>query len=298
MAVKEIKVYRFASKSHEELGEQPVLNEGYLIERRVHDEKDNLLISEELGEGETVSEKLEYQYDDQGRIVLHRHYFADELSEEVEITYNDSGKPVKEVITFLDGSKTENLYRYNDAGKLEKKEVKDEEGGMEMEETFEYEDGELVRHAKYNSEGVLTDEYKFIYREEDGKKVLSEELEEHPLDGVQFRTVHRKDGSVTYDKKGGIYSSIKKVLDEKGREAENHVKTLNRQVSIFYRYDEKDQLVGEERQNGGMTNFISRKIYNNEGKLLLCTITDASSGLFTDYYVYGEISAATHHNQP
>jgi hypothetical protein len=287
MADKETKVYRFAAKSHEDLGEAPVTDEGYLIERKVHDEKGNLLVSEELGEGEVASEKLEYSYDEKGRIILHRHYFAGELSEEVQISYNEFDKPSREVITFLDGSKTENIYEYDESGHIKKKRVQDEGGEIEIEELFEYSDGNLVRHTRYNSSGELVDEFKFEYGEEEGKKVLKEEHEIHHSEGVQFRTVHSKSGSVTYDKKGGIYSTVKKVFDEKGRETENHVQTLNRQVSIFYQYNDKDLLTGEERQNGSMTTFISRRIYNEEGKLRFYTITDASSGLFTDYYVYG-----------
>lgn len=115
-----------------------------------------------------------------------------------------------------------------------------------------------------------------------------EEMNYDASANMELRTVYLDDeaGSITYNKEGKVHSRQQLVYDEKKRICENLISTFSGNYHYRYTYDEKDNVVEEERKQNGTIFFKALIRYNESGSLDARSVTEMNSGLFTDVYRY------------
>ncbi len=278
--------WRFPGMTREEVASAPDNEGGFKLGRKVFDNAGNLILVEELGEDNQVLESEEMGYDSAGRMVSKVHRMDGEITENLSFEYDAAGNLISERNGFAQGGEQLTNYSYDDSGKLILKVISDEDGNEEGREILNYEGDNLMLQETVNETGEKTSSITFIYKDNAEGKSLSEEIEERPQEGIFYRTVYDGGSVITYDRKGSKVSAQLRKYDEKGQLVETRISTLQRDVTIFYEYDEKGNLVREERLNGGHPVFLARNFYDEAGNLVISEVTEAGSGLVTDRFEY------------
>lgn len=282
-----VKSYRFPDRTPGELGTSPALDDAFILEAKWYDERGQLIRREDFEADGSVNEADTYIFNEKGLITEHKHFMNGEMTECTNFVYNEMGMPMQEERSFAEGGVQRTLFAYDKEGRLIRKTFQDEEGNEEGYETQEWLNGNLVKR-EIRDLGMESGEiFEMSYAEVDRKYILKEEKHTEIPAGVMYRTVYHPSGYTTFDGRGSRYASHKKVLDEKGRLAESHYSTLQRDISSFYTYDEEGRLQEEKRKLGGNDNYHARFTYAQDGSLLMAHITEASSGTFTDIFIRG-----------
>lgn len=280
-----LRSYRFPDRTPEELGESPVLADGFILETKWYDKAGNLVRKEDYEADGAVNECDEFLFNDQNLIVEHRHFMAGDLTETNVITYTDKGLPLREERTFAEGGKQITEYTYDAGGHLLRKTLKDESGEEEGYDAQVWEKDQLVKRESRDLLMESGDEHEYQY---DESGTLKEEKQTEIPSGMFYRTVYSSDGYVTYDSKGSRFASHKKVLNEQGKILESHYSTMQRDVSSFYTYDPEGRLAEEKRRVGEHEQYHARYFYDSTGNVLKVHVTEASSGTFTDLFLREE----------
>lgn len=198
-------------------------------------------------------------------------FVTDGVSEVVNNTYDDGGLIVSSVRTYSDGSNEKTEYHYQD-GRLIRKVLLDDDGEIESEDNFSYENGKLKEHSvteygllkskivrSYNEKGQEIEEIR-IDEEGNALKVYFEPKDDKRLPDIK---ICNSDGKVVeavvhrYDETGRLMQEI----------VESSMKGFKR-LDTRYTYDERGFLVKEETldKDGLMRKRILRE-YDEEGVL-------------------------------
>jgi len=168
-------------------------------------------------------EMYQYGYDPQGNLV-HESYFPveDEIAEEKTFVRNEAGQVLRALKHYQDGSLDTIAYEYNDAGALISRVTTTDEGEVEQVETFEWENGVMVKHQVTDESGEpipgpdespIKPNQTRITHNEKNQVVTEEELDE---DGEVYMTVNR-----TYNE-DGLADEVDVVIDGQGRAISRH----------------------------------------------------------------------------
>ncbi len=199
-------------------------------------------------------------------------FITDQVSEEISHVYNSDGLICESVREYSDGSKERTTFEYE--GKLLVKRVLyDDDGEVEQEDTFTYENGKVKDHTQMEY-GALK---KKAVRTYDDKGREIEELRTDE-EGNELRVVFEpKDGDKMPDAKvmnteGKVVEAIVYKYDDQGRLLQEMIESSAKgfkRLDTRYAYDEKGYLVKEETldRNGLLRKRILRE-YDDDGILL------------------------------
>jgi len=285
--VKTVSTYRFSKKLMEDFTSEPDLADAYRVREVKYDNAGNVLLETEFNEDGTISEKYERKYDEKGNSTEMCHFFESELAEKTSYHYNSNAQPEKEILHYADGSETVTSYSYDSENNLAEKKVVDSDGELESRETFKHSAKEIIEHCHYDAEGNLKESTKYFYDTVTPEK-LKEEINYQAEHNIELRTVYLDDetGSITYNKEGKTHSRQKLIYDEKKRVTENVLETFNGRYYYVFGYDEKDNLISEERQLNGNIYFKVLNKWDENKLLLIRSVTDVNTGFFCDLFRY------------
>jgi len=215
----------------------------------------NLLEDIKFSDYGEITGKSVYHYDSKGLLLGEETYDdADELEEKISFERDEKGKITREFVHYLDESKDVIEYHYDTDGRLIKKLLLGEDGDIEREEIFSYENGLLI------TEQVI----------EDGETVKQGTYEYDEKGQVVGLEAMNEDGETSlvseYDANGNRTKFLK--YDDNGKLLEKNL----------YSYDDKNNLIEtiEETPYKKITtqitrdeagNAITQKEFNREGNL-------------------------------
>ena len=164
-----------------------------------------------------------YGYDAKGNLVRES-YFPEEneLAEETQFERNESGQVIRALKNYQDGSVDTTTFEYNESKKLVKKITTTDDGEVDQTETFEWDEGTLVKHEIMDGEGepVLHPDEDFpqpnqtrLTHNDKEQVVCEEELDEN---GDVYMTVNR-----TYDNDDRA-DEVEVFIDGRGRSISRH----------------------------------------------------------------------------
>jgi uncharacterized protein YuzE len=129
--------------------------------RSSYDSFGNLLEDIKFNDYGEIIGKSVYQFDKNGKLISEETFDdSDELEEKITFDRDETGKITREFVHYLDDSKDTIEYHYDADGRLVKKQLIGEEGEIEREEIFIYEneflmkeqtveDGEVIKESAY-----------------------------------------------------------------------------------------------------------------------------------------------------
>lgn len=235
---------------HNLLGAEPQENEGVLVNEvvyneagqeieRFHYDSDGQLeehIITKVENGLPVEEILEIQ---------------GEISERTTRTFDIKGRVLTETRYYLEGGADVTSFEYQGEN-LVLKHVIDTDGEEGEKETWEYNNGKLIREVKYSLFGDVEAEKEYEYNENGVLSDVTENIfrEEQPEKTVTF-----------YDDKGRL--TTEKKYDHKGR--------LVSRTIVQYNANGKPELFEEENVKGKKTTILT---YDNAGNNITQEETD------------------------
>lgn len=246
LPIEKISVTRTAAKSgfNEELPEEI----SYLFLEQYFDKKNNkikeIILSEE-GDEEQI---IEFEYEENGKLIAEKHYFLFDEIEEKTIFKYENGLLVEKIKEYSYGSVEKTIYTYNTDKLPVSILVMDEDGNEEESEVFEYEGKNLIHFFKQNA--LIGKETEVWFKYDENNRLVEEKRWSH----VDLKTI-----ILFYDYANNDDDPNIKVKNDKGAIIEAHIKEFN----------EKKLLVKHEIQqvNNGLKTLITTYEYNDSDKI-------------------------------
>lgn len=200
------------------------------------------------------------------------HFITDDMKEIVKYEYDEKGLIQKVIRSYSDGSTEVAEYSYND-GHPSRKTIKDDDGEVETEDVFVYENGKLKEHTVIEYGEV---KHHVLRRHNETGEPIEEVRKTE--DGRTFKVVFepKSDGKLpdtkVYNDQGKLVEVLVYRYDEQGRLVQELVETTNkgyRKMDTRYSYDDGNRITSEETldQNGLVRKRISRQ-YDEDGTLV------------------------------
>ena len=175
-------------------------------------------------------EMYEYAYNEKGQLISESFYpLENELAELNKFERNESGMIIRSFKHYQDSSIDTTTYLYDESNQLIQKTTTSDEGEVEQVESFEWDNGAMVRHEIVDGDGDpidLPDEGPApahaaqITRNDKDQVIHEEELDEH---GEVYMTINR-----SYDDDGRP-EEVEVFIDGRGR-------TISRHYFLKYSY--------------------------------------------------------------
>jgi len=238
-----------------------------------HDSEGNLIqeISfTQAGEREQVAS---YTYDNKGMLASEKFIQeGDDFSEWREYVRDEQGNVVQEIHHFLDGSCDLVNYSYNESGKLLKKSYTNDDGDLEREETFLYENEKLIEDKVVSFSGDILDIQSYTYHE--NATISSHEQQTLEEDGtVKFSSFYDESGNkiktLRYNTKGHLVEISKMFYDENNSLLRVEEETQAKKSVVDYELLENKQFLKqtEKDEEGNVISSVSRR-FDEEGRVL------------------------------
>jgi hypothetical protein len=226
----------------------------YLHSQTDYNEDGKVIMQCSYAQGEILSEKVVYEYDESGN-VIHEIYFVeeDEPSEEKSYEYGEDNKIVRQHKHYQDGSADITDFRYNAEGLLIETVTLNDEEEVEARETFEYSNGKVSLHIRFDGEGnpVFREEFEF---DAEGKIVVQVRNDEESGEFFRLRIKYSPEGrklaEMVYNEEDELVETTWFEEDEKGRVVQT-VEENNRDKRIRrFNFDDRGNNLGYEEHNG------------------------------------------------
>ncbi len=199
---------------------------------------------------ENVLERIEKEFDTEGRIVVLRKFNGNIIEKESHYKYDKNSNLVKEVVRSGEGKILEETdYKYDSEGRVISAESKD--GNGKLTDIYEYyygKDRKIIRAKMYNGEKILLNTVEYFYPADYDKDECYEMNIFDDAGNLVSRVVY------TYDARGNL---VEKINYRKGNVEKDR---------LYYSYDENNNLTRIKKVTG--TNIVSgyeKRAYNKEG---------------------------------
>jgi hypothetical protein len=283
--IKSQTVYRLSQSLLEMPDTEPNFDEAFKV-KETHYNNDGTISKEaEYNPDETEAERYERDYEN-GKIIESRHFFETELSETNKFLYNEKGLMLQDITIYADGGELKANFEYDEQDNKIGVKTTDTDGVLEAEENWEYKNKLVLKHTKFDAEHNMSEELRLTYKNDEGD--IAEEHLTIMANSIELRTVYldNESGSITYNKDGKVYGKSKNIFDDKDRLSQLIQETYKGNYVTKYFYDENDNIIEEEKQVDGTVYFRAISSYDENNELKQRTVTEMSSGTFTDYYQY------------
>jgi len=239
---------------------------------REFDESGKLLLEIAYTQDGDIADKIEYRFDEAGRLLDGE---DDEILERKELVWDHEGKVSRELTHYLDGSQDIHEYHYDDRGKLIGMQLKDDEDELELSEKYFYEGDKMVKVERRNGDN------KVIFRQEDeyidgiisARKIWSSE-EEEPFTVInQFKASGLREQELHYNGSDQLIERNIYEEDEHGRVVRIIEENRQRKNTTEFSFDEQGNVIHqvETDLNGNLNHEVFR-VYSEEGELLITTV--------------------------
>jgi len=243
---------------------------------REFDEKGNLLLDMAFARDGSVTDKIEYHYDDHDEMTETIVYGEEEeILERKQVIRDKEGRLDKEITHYMDGSADIQQYYYNDKGILTGMIIKDDEDEMDIEERYYYEEDRLIKVERRDGENHLlyTREDKY----QDGllitRTIWSAEEEEPFKVVIEFNEAGRRSRELRYNHKDELVERNIYEEDEQGRVVRVVEENKARKNTTDYTYDDIGNVIlqVETDLNGELNHQVIRR-YDDEGHIITATV--------------------------
>jgi len=246
LPIESVSVTRIAVKSgfNEQLAEET----SFLFLEQFFDKKNNKIKEVILSEEGDEEQIIEYNYDEEGKLISEKHHFLfDEIEEKTEFNY-ENGLLMEKKKEYSYGSIETTVFSYNNHKLPTSIKVLDEDGQEEESEIFEYEGKNLIHFLKQNA--LIGKDTEVWFKYDEKNRLIEEKRWSH--NDLKTLTTY-------YDYTNDDEEPNIKIKNDKGAVIEAHIKHLN----------EKKQLVKHEIQqvNNGLKTFITTYEYNELDKI-------------------------------
>jgi hypothetical protein len=246
LPIESISVTRIAAKGgfNEQLPEET----SFLFLEQFFDKKNNKIKEVILSEEGDEEQIIEYNYDEEGKLILEKHHFLfDEIEEKTEFKY-ENGLLMEKKKEYSYGSVETTLFSYNNHQLPTSIKVLDEDGQEEESEVFEYEGKNLSHFIKQNA--LIGKDTEVWFKYDEKNRLIEEKRWSHH----DLKTL-----TTYYDYTNDEDEPNIKIKNDKGAVVEAHIKQLN----------EKKQVIKHEIQqvNNGLKTLITTYEYNDLDKI-------------------------------
>lgn len=258
------------------------------------------------------------EYDEEGRIVVHRKYDPDgSLEEKTDYTYDDAGNIIEESmsdseedfvekkvfdrdergkiisgkIIYMDGSEDMLEYKYNQSGKVESISTVNDEGEVEARQSFDYsDDGQITAEYEYDEDDELVSyrKYKFDNEGNQVEVIKWEQGTEEITDRVKSEDSGNTEKILSYDSANRLIAKKMTLKDEQGNAIQVEEEDQYRKYLTEYQYDDRNQLTEQKMvdREGNLINHVTRD-YDKNGKLKRSEILVNTPGISRhEVYLY------------
>ena len=271
--IESIKVTRTAAKGgfNEQLSEETA----FLFLEQFFDKKNNKIKEVILSEEGDEEQIIEFEYDQEGRLIKEKHYFLfDEIEENTSFLYED-GLLISKKKEYSYGSVEITKYSYNIAKMPTSIQVLDEEENEEEAEVFSYEGNNLSHYFKQNA--LIGKELEIWLKYDQKNRVI----EEKRWSNESLKTIttffdysnHEDDPNmIVKNEKGAVIEAHIKHFNEKKQLVKHEIQQVNNGLKTLittYEYNELDKISYSEtiNQNGKTERSVIAN-YNEQGLLL------------------------------
>jgi hypothetical protein len=272
--IKSETIYRFDHLP----GEEIEMDQEFDLKQSYHefDESGNLTLELAFSQDGEIVDKIEYLYDDAGRLVESRIYDEnDDVLERREAIRDKDGRVTRELIHYLDGAADSREYHYDDKGNLISLQVIDDEGEPEFSEKYFYEGDKVVKVERCDGDD------KVIFRQEDTyengiistRKIWSSE-EEEPFTLINnFNANGLRTQELRYNSRDQLVERNIYEEDEHGRVIRIVEENKQRKNTTEFEFDEQGNAIHqvETDLNGNLNHKVFR-VYGPEGEILITTV--------------------------
>lgn len=295
MNIKEINTYR-KDLVMDGITSDALEEREFLMEKKVYDEKGNLITEISYYPDGSIIQQLEYSYDEKGN--LKEETLEEEGSEVAERKthdYLENGKKHKTYVHYLDGSYDTIEYIYDDKGRLISKITTDSEGEVDQRKEYKFQDDKLLKETEYDHEDNITDELTYNY---DDKGNLKEMTHYDGIEKISVKTLHEYDEkgrrieSIIYNNKGKPVEKHGFSYDEEDRVIEATEETAYENNTTTMQYDAKGNIIEQKEVNedGEINHFVERTFDENNNLLESSVKIDRhGQGMNQDYTIRNEI---------
>lgn len=268
----------------------------FLMEKKVYDEKGNLVTEISYYPNGSIIQQLGYLYDDNGNLIEETlEEEASGIAERKSHDYSENGKKHKTYVHYLDGTYDTIEYIYDDKGRLISKITTDSEGDVDQRKEYKFQDDKLLKETEYDHEDNILDEITYNY---DDKGNLMEMTHYDGIEKVTIKTLHeydekdRRTGTLIYNAKGKLVEKHGFLFDEKDRIVEATEETPYENNITTMQYDENDNIIEQKEVNaeGEINHFVKRKFDDNNNLLQSSVKIDRhGQGMNQDYTIRNEM---------
>ena len=243
---------------------------------REFDRTGKLLLEIAYTQDGEIADKIEYHYDEAGRLQETLVYGDDvEVLERKEVVWNRDGKVAREITHYLDGSADTHEYFYDDSGNLTGLQVKDDEEELELSEKYSYENEKVIKIERWNGDNELIFKQEDEYADENLRKrtIWSSEEEEPFRVVVEFNAAGHRHQELRYNSRDQLIERNIYEEDEQGRVTRIIEENRQRKNTTEFSFDDKGNVIhqAETDLNGNLNHKVFR-IYSPEGALLQTTV--------------------------
>jgi YD repeat-containing protein len=226
-------------------GEELLDVDGSVLEKRSFEPDDQGRIAREFVHyADGSADRIEYAYDDAGRVVRKERYDDDDALESAENIVYEGEVVVCESVVDAEGEiLSETLYIYDDNGRLAEIVSDNREEGLWFTKVYRYDDaGHRQAATTFNQEGEAVERILF---ENDEKGRPIQIVDENRRQRNTIRMAYDERGEIIFqeehDLNGELVNSIERSYDADGRLLESHIVVRNRQRGISRNYSLRNE---------------------------------------------------------
>lgn len=224
-----------------------------------------------------LSEKMAWEYDDQGRITR-QIYFTEpgEPSEIITYERNEKGQVVQDIKKYIDESLDTTQYLYDGNDRLIEKITKDDEGVVDMHEKFTWNEKVLLKHEITDTEENIISLDEFVY-DKKGNIIEHQQINEETGDNQKIVSVWDEAGHKISEE---IYNEDDELLettsfehDETGRVVSASYQSPGKISTTRYVYDASGNLLDQEEtdENGNQLLWVQHE-YDSQNNRTATTV--------------------------
>ena len=212
---------------------------------------------------------VENRYDADGKKIAESYAQGGEVLESKQFFYDEANRIISARKEYLEGNADTIEYEYDGVGNMIVRRLIDEDGELETKESFEYENGLLIRQAVMDGDDNLISEDLYEYNE---KGQLLSLLRKNTLDEEEHHEVTSYDEQGLraevrqYNSMGKLVERVRYTYDEKGRVSVQENEEVQHNNFITYTYDEADHVVlQDEKDDKGVQVSIIKRTFDEAG---------------------------------
>lgn len=261
--IKQITVYKAVVGENDE-----ILNE-FKRHMQEFDEQQNCVKEVEYTSNGGIESASVYKFNDQNQMTGEIHYFdEDEVGEQIEYEIDEQGKVIEIETTYADESKSIKKIKRNE--RQITVDIFDEDGETEGKESVKFDNkGRTIEELRLDEDGVVSQRIAYTYTDED--QILTR-VENGEKDEFILKTIY------TYDEMGNLTQRTRenkkgKMIDSSRFEYDKHSNQTVIQTNQHLQrtaYDDKNRVISQEttsRVNNMVENFTEYK-YGEHGQVI------------------------------